>query len=99
MSDLDNTGCFGTKRGYCDDCKCCEKFILECGSTKCAYCNCVPAVHEVLTEKEPKEILMHSINAKPATLEHLTEISDTETQSAEQGIAFWVNLISFFNPP
>lgn len=46
MASLD---CQGIKRGRCTNCDVCEKFVAEKGSIKCAYCNCVPAHHHMLT--------------------------------------------------
>ena len=35
----------GTTRSKCKKCIECDEFVLECGSIKCAYCDCPAGVH------------------------------------------------------
>ena len=37
----------GKNRRKCKKCVDCDEFILECGSIKCAYCDCPAGVHLV----------------------------------------------------
>ena len=61
---MSNKDCRGVKRGKCQNCNICERFLAEKGTFMCAYCGCPPAKHET---EEPNVDEQSKLQLRPGT--------------------------------